>query len=182
MREEPRAGDVYAWSWPARPVGDDAYQWRGPVQAQLAPPPSPVEAPPAPIEALDAAPQPPIGDDVAGVDVWVELPATEEAPRKGRARRGRGRSAAAEPVIAEAPMPIVEPAVAAAPVEAEPVTAAAPEPEAAEPTPLVAEVESAAPAPVLATVNEPPPPRPVDANEIVAPPATPKRGWWRRGA
>ncbi|HLY80914.1 MAG TPA: ribonuclease E/G, partial [Caulobacteraceae bacterium] len=81
MREEPRAGDVYAWSWPSRPVGDDAYQWRGPVQAQLAPAPAPLAQPvvaeaPASLEAgPDAAPQPPIADDAAGVDVWVELPA-----------------------------------------------------------------------------------------------------------
>ena len=38
-----------------------------------------------------------------------------------------------------------------------------------------------------ATVEPPPPepaptPRPFDVSEIVAPPSTPKRGWWRRGA
>jgi ribonuclease E len=182
MREEPRAGDVYAWSWPSRPVGDDAYQWRGPVPAQLAPAsaPSPVPALPEPVAALETAPQPPIGDDVVGVDVWVELPATEEAPRKGRARRGRGRAAAAEPVAAEAP--VIEP-VAAAPAEAETVTMAAPP--VADPVveeTVVAAVEAAPPTPVLASVSESPSPAPVDVAEIVAPPATPKRGWWRRGA
>jgi len=193
MREEPRAGDVYAWSWPSRPVGDDAYQWRGPVQAQLAPPevasPLPFAAEPyEPVEASGEAPQPPIADDVAGVDVWVELPAPDEEPRKGRARRGRGRAAAAEPVVAETS---AEP-VAEAPFEAEPVTAAAPRAEVVaeesapppEPAPpVVAELEAAPALPVLASVDEPAPASaPVDANEISAPPATPKRGWWRRGA
>ncbi len=188
MREEPRAGDVYAWSWPSRPVGDDAYQWRGPVQAQLAPPPvsspEPVAASPEPVEMLDAALQPPIADDGASVDVWVELPAADEAPRKGRARRGRGRAAVAEPVSAELPAEPALETVAAASPEAEPVAelAAASEPVAVAEEP-VAEVAAAPAAPVLASVNEPaPPPRAVDANEIVAPPATPKRGWWRRGA
>jgi ribonuclease E len=182
MREEPRAGDVYGWSWPSRPVGDDAYQWRGPVQTQLAPAPvsspEPVVASPGPVESLDATSQPPIADDAAGVDVWVELPATDEAPRKGRTRRGRGRAAVAESAGAEAD---VEPITAAA-LEAEPVMAA-PEVETGAEEPLEAAVEPAPSAPVLASVNEAaPPPRPIDASEISAPPATPKRGWWRRGA
>jgi ribonuclease E len=192
MREEPRAGDVYAWSWPSRPVGDDAYQWRGPVQAQLAPAPAPValavvvEAP-ATLEALDTAPQPPIADDAAGVDVWVELPAADEAPRKSRARRGRGKAATAELAVSEAvaPEPVTEALaepVAAEPVEAEPVTAATPEPDPVVEEAVVAEIVAPPAEPVPAVADEPPPARPNDTNEIVAPPATPKRGWWRRGA
>ena len=63
--------------------------------------------------------------------------------------------------LSSAPEPEPEPPIVTVP---EPVTAATPEP--------VAVVEAAAE----------PAPRPIDANEIVAPPATPKRGWWRRGA
>jgi len=206
MREEPRAGDAYAWSWPARPVGDDPYQWRGPVQAQLAPAEAAVaqaEVAPAttvpPAFEQPAAPAPmsfaevesdlqPSIDDGAAVDVWVELPAPEEAPRKTRARRGRGKAAATtEVVTAEAPL--AEPEIAPEPAMPEPV------PVTAEAAP-VAEVEEAlvvaavapepvAPEPVAPESAAPEPPsapRPVDANEIVAPPATPKRGWWRRGA
>jgi ribonuclease E len=185
MREEPRAGDVYAWSWPARPVGDDAYQWRGPVPSQLAPAPltappaATIAAPAAPPAAYlepEAAPQPELAVDDATVDVWVELPAAE--PRKAaRPRRGRARAAAAEPVEASvevvAEAPLADTAVAAP--DPEPVLvvaeAAAPEPAPApEPEPVVAAAEPPRPAP------------PYDPNEIVAPPPAPRRGWWRRGA
>jgi ribonuclease E len=193
MRDDARPGDVYGWSWPARPIGDDPYQWRGPVPAQLGPAAEPVatQAPVAAsfepsarpaIEADDDV-QPPVIDDAASVDVWVELPPTEEAPRKGRARRGRGRTAEAESPIAGTPVEPVEAALTVvAPAEPEPV-----EPEA--PTPVIAEamVAEAAVAAAEPEAVEPSPgnelaSRPIDANEIVAPPATPKRGWWRRGA
>jgi ribonuclease E len=197
MREEPRAGDVYAWSWPARPVGDDAYQWRGPVQAQLAPP---VES--APPIAVVAAPvsyvepeetaQPELTPEDPTVDVWVELPVAE--PRKpSRARRGRGRAAAAEPVEAVAEAAEPEAAIAAPEPDPTPTLEDAPEPERT-PEPVLAEATApvAVEAPVVEPEPEPvaaeaPPPRPVapppyDANEIVAPPPAPRRGWWRKGA
>jgi ribonuclease E len=161
------------------------------VQAQLAPAsesaiaPLPLAVAPEPaaepvFEATDAV-QPPMSDDAASVDVWVELPPAEDAPRRGRSRRGRGRAAAVE---ATAPASVV--------VEPEDV-----EPEIAAPTVVTTgELEAAAPAIVDAPVIEvaaaveesapasadEPAPAPFDANEIVAPPATPKRGWWRRGA
>ena len=201
MREEPRAGDVYAWSWPSRPVGDDAYQWRGPVQAQLAPAPEPAtqpvvaEAPvriaPEPIEAIDTMPQPPIADDAAAVDVWVELPAADEAPRKGRSRRGRGKAAAdRETTEVSSAEPVATEVIALEPVEPESITAAAPEPGpvaeeagvAETPPPAQAEPARQVAEAIVESIEAPPPPRPIDANEIVAPPATPKRGWWRRGA
>jgi ribonuclease E len=193
MREDARPGDVYGWSWPARPVGDDAYQWRGPVLAQLAPPPAPAITPPAQqfaspalIAEPDEAPQPePITADDAAIDVWVELPAAEPPPA-ARPRRGRGRARSSAPqtveaveaeapatveVLAEAPErtlvavapddePAPEPAVALA-AESEPV--------------LVADAPEPAPKPA-------PAPPPYAADEIVAPPPTPRRGWWRRGA
>src|SRR5580658_8292673 len=94
-REEGRPGDAYGWSWPARPVGDDPYQWRGPAQAQLAPALEPAPAQPTyaatelePVAAFADAPQPQAADGAA-VDVWVELPPAE--PRSERPRRGRGR-------------------------------------------------------------------------------------------
>jgi ribonuclease E len=205
MREDARPGDAYGWSWPARPVGDDPYQWRGPVQAQLAAPSADVVsapetaaqfAPPAPIAQLDEAPQPElIAPDDAAVDVWVELPVAEPRPA-ARARRGRGRARGAEPEAA-APEAAVEAAVEA-PGEAieavaevaEPVFGAvAPDPEPEPmPEPVAALDVVAEPEPVLvAEAPEPAPkpapaPLPYAADEIVAPPSSPRRGWWRRGA
>ena len=197
MRDDARPGDVYGWSWPARPVGDDPYQWRGPVQAQLAPAPTatPVAAALEPasepvFEAADDV-QPPVIDDAASVDVWVELPAAEDAPRKGRARRGRGRAAAAETAVVETPVVEAQAPVAATAV---PVTPEPALPQPTEPEPAAMEAAAAEtpdPAPIVETVvaaTEPPAaapeptPPPFDVSEIVAPPPTPKRGWWRRGA
>jgi ribonuclease E len=197
MRDDARPGDVYGWSWPARPVGDDPYQWRGPVQAQLAPAPlaTPVAAAFEPayepvFEAAEEA-QPSVIDDAAS-DVWVELPAAEDAPRKGRARRGRGRAAVAETAVVETPVAEAGQPVAA--TFAEPVTPEPALPQAPEPEPAVMETvaaETPDPAPIVeaaAATVEPPAAAPepttpaFDASEIVAPPPTPKRGWWRRGA
>jgi ribonuclease E len=190
MRDEARPDDVYAWAWPARPVGDDPYQWRGPVQAQLAPEPAPpmavvaeALAPPEPAAEAAPATQPVLADDAASVDVWVELPAAEEAPRKGRARRPRrGAAAAAEPAAVDA---VAEPAAAEAPTRGEetpaPVMAAEPVPLEIVEESVVAEPEP--PAPVqAANESAPAEPAPFDAAEILSPPPTPRRGWWRRGA
>jgi ribonuclease E len=219
MREEGpgRAPDTYGWSWPARLVGDDPYQWRGPIE--MRPPAALNEAAPA-AEATAAnvvafAPiqeeSPPAASAVGGDDVWVELPAAEadaEKPKRGRrgGGRGRGRSrtdddavADVTEVAAEPEAPVVAVAVAepeaeaiaeleAAPApkarrsrakpKAEAVAEVAPEPE---PEPLAAVAEQ----PVVQLVQEPEPePEPAlpDPAEISAPPAAPKRGWWRRGA
>ena len=208
MREEPRRDDVYAWSLPRVPEGNP-YIWMdaaqitnggrplsdqpatheptvdeiGPeapsedvleTEANVIPFPAPVaaEAEAGPeVEALVAANAP-------VEDVWVELPpAPEPAAKPARARRSRAKKPAAETVteaveptarseaesiVAEAALePLVEaapdPVVEAAP-EPEPVAVAAPEPE---PAP--------APKPVV-----------IPADEILAPPEKPKRGWWRR--
>jgi ribonuclease E len=144
-----------------------------------------------------------IADTAPADDIWVELPPTPE-PGAAKPRRGRGRGRAAEtaaveapaapePVAAAAPEPVAEPVAAEAPAKrsrgrkaaAAPVEAAveaAPEPViVAEPVaePVVAKVKAAAKPkavkPVPAAPVEP------DPAEITAPPAAPKRGWWRRG-
>ncbi|HEY1752844.1 MAG TPA: Rne/Rng family ribonuclease [Caulobacteraceae bacterium] len=221
MRDEARPGDAYGWSWPARPVGDDPYQWRGPVQAQLAPPedsgpaaaaglPPHAEAHAPELEPAETSQPEPV--DEAAIDVWVELPPAE--PRRERSRRGRGRgraaaeaeasgaeAAGAEPDAAESAALVTDaPPPAATLGRAEPDAAViepAPEPEplaaeaAPEPVVAVAEAEPelvAAEAELAPVAAEPapepaPPPEPVfDPNEISAPPAAPRRGWWRRGA
>ena len=99
--------------------------------------------------------------DLPADEVWVELPAVEEAPAK-KPRRSRSKKAKDE--AAEA----VETAAEAAPAVAE----AAPEPE---PVAVEAAPEPA-PEPVAAAAPAEP-----DPNEITAPPEKPKRGWWRRG-
>jgi ribonuclease E len=201
VREDARPGDVYGWSWPARPVGDDAYQWRGPAQAQFedrpaaaaavaAAPASVLGAPAFEPIAVEATPEPyvaAINDDAPAVDVWVELPPADEKPK--RQRRGRGKAAATtEPAPVEAAS---EPELVVAAVTAPPVDVEEPEPVTATvetPAPVMAAVEAPAPEPEPLPEPEPEPvleaaaPPAPDPNEISAPPATPRRGWWRRGA
>ncbi len=196
MREDGRAQDVYAWSWPAR--SDDPYQWRGPVQAALpAPPandaPAPVAAEAAPVAELAPsadAPAPEVIAEAPAVesDIWVELPAETEKPKRARRSRAKGKGAedaeagavaeapAPEPVVAEAePEPAPEPAPVAAKAprsRAKAAAAPAPEPVA---EPVVEPVAAPEPEPVAAAPAEP------DPNEISGAAPAPRRGWWRRG-
>ena len=193
MREDARPGDVYGWSWPSRPVGDDPYQWRGPVpMVQPAEAVAERTAQPAETRATAPAPEPRFvtietaSDDTvetmaavetpptfaASEEVWVELPAESEKPaRAPRRRRGKAAAEPVEPVEAvEVEAPRFE--VVAEPVPLEVVELSV-EPAAPEPAP-----EPEPEAVVAAT-----PAAPVyDANEINSPPASPRRGWWRRGA
>jgi len=182
MREDGRSGDVYSWSWPARPVGDDPYQWRGPVPT----PQWAAEVQSAPVlaevvqmaheiaPAIEAKPEESVGSVDPGVDVWVELPAVAEKPVRSRGRRTRGKPSAVEAASA-APeeVAVLETSAPAAEPALEATLEPAPEP-ALEPAlePVAAGVVA------LASTAEPAEP---DPNEIVAPPTTPRRGWWRRG-
>jgi len=205
MREDGRPTDVFAWTRPWVPYGDDPFVWYDPsedMKRDAAPAPAndqretprvAAEAAPAPAPSTAASAPRADGDE----EIWVELPAAEDKPKRSRRGRGRGRGGepAAEQAVAEAPAP--EPVAIAAPEPApspEPVAAndappagkkprasrakakaapveAAPEavaaPEAATPAP--------APEPVVAAPREP------DPAEISAPPAAPRKGWWRRG-
>jgi ribonuclease E len=102
-----------------------------------------------------------------------------ERVRRGRGRRGRGTErGGAEVDVAETGQDVpafeaAEPEVAAeAPIES------APEPIAEAQTSEATSVEAAV-APVVEP--EPQPEPEPDPNEITTPPATPRRGWWRRG-
>jgi ribonuclease E len=110
-------------------------------------------------------------------DIWVELPApSEDAPKKARRPRARGRKADAVTEGAEETAAVVEEAVAVADVPA-PVDVA---PEVlVEPAPIAASAPQPAPEPepVLETVAAPAEPDPA---EISDPPAKPRKGWWRR--
>jgi ribonuclease E len=128
------------------------------------------ETPAEPFEAPILAP-PVISAPPA--DVWVELPEAEEAPKKPKRTRARGKKATAEATpeveseaeVAEAVAESVTESVAVVPPEPTPEPAPEPAP-APEPEPVV-EAAPAAPA-------EP------DPNEISAAPEKPRKGWWRR--
>ncbi|WP_334163405.1 Rne/Rng family ribonuclease [Phenylobacterium sp.] len=208
MRDDARPQDAFAWTRPWVPYGDDPFVWYDPAEdlrrAQAsAPTPTPANderpAPaPAPVaaEAVEAAPSVSAAPaPAAEEEIWVELPALEEKPK--RARRSRSRKAdvateaQTETVVAEAPAAEASPAVETAP---EPVAAPEPEPQpvavAAERAPRASRrrATASAPAPEPEAVSAPEPaaaPAPVPATpdpaEISAPPAAPRRGWWRRG-
>ncbi|MDR7114250.1 ribonuclease E/G [Caulobacter sp. BE254] len=135
-------------------------------------------APRVDVAELEVAPLAPAVIEGPPADVWVELPAQDEAPKKARRPRSRGRKTADAETPAEAA--IEAPVVEAPSVEA-------PSVETVEETPLVAaEVEIAAPVvepePVaVAAVEAAPLALEPDPAEIVTPPEKPKRGWWRRG-
>ncbi|UTP41503.1 Rne/Rng family ribonuclease [Phenylobacterium sp. LH3H17] len=208
MRDDGRPTDVFSWTRPWVPYGDDPFVWHDPAED--------IPAPRAPVAANDERPAPvaqaqPVisGPDV---DVWVELPAVDDKPKKTRSRRGRGRgrgedgeSPAESAVEAEAPMAeapsveaVVEPVIEAAPepepaVEAAPVkkprarrTKASIAAEAAAAEAVAETAPEAAPEPEPEPAPTPAPPvvavREPDPAEIGAkPPAAARKGWWRRG-
>lgn len=127
-----------------------------------------VPAPRVDVAELEVAPLPPPVIEGPPADVWVELPPQDEAPKKARRPRSRGRKAADAETPTETPVeaPAVE-TVEETPLVAAEVEIPAP---VAEPEPVA--VAAAEPVPV---VVEP------DPAEILTPPEKPKRGWWRRG-
>jgi ribonuclease E len=192
MRDDGRPADMFSWTRPWVPYGDDPFVWHDPSEDFPAARPAAAPAPAndvapkaAAAEAAVAAPR--VSDDQPDVelDVWVELPAVEEKPKKSRSRRGRGRGKAdgAEAVEAiEAPVAEAVPEVVAEPAP-EPVVAAEPEPEAAleaEPAPKVKKprarrTKAAAVAeaePVEAVAEPAPAPEPVIEAAIEPAPAT----------
>jgi ribonuclease E len=171
LREDARPADAYGWSWPARLSGEDPYEWRGPPEATA---PSAGEVP-APATALQAspdtaadtlaAPAAPEPTAVQEEEIWVELPSEPEKPKRPRRSRAKPKAAASDGAANDA---------ATATTDEEPPAqspaAAAPE------TPAVAPVEAPA-QPAQAPV-----PSAEDPAEISTPAASPRRGWWRRGA
>jgi ribonuclease E len=104
---------------------------------------------------------------------------TVEAPKRRRVRARKPQDAEGEAPEAEANEPVAENVVELRAETPEPAPATVeivPEPK-PEPGPAPAR----APEPELETVGaEPAPPSEPDPNEISAPPATPRKGWWRR--
>ncbi len=138
MRDDGRPADMFAWTRPWVPYGDDPFVWHDPSEdfpAARAPAPTPAPANDvAPAAAEAVAPAPSVSDDQPHVelDVWVELPAVEDKPKKTRSRRSRGRGKA-EAAEAEAEAPEAVEVVEVVEAVAEPEPEPAPEPVAAEP-------------------------------------------------
>jgi len=202
MREDGRPTDVFAWTRPWVPYGDDPFVWYDPsedMKRDAAPSPANEqrETPRVAAAAVAAAPTAAAPRADGEEEIWVELPAAEDKPKRSRRGRGRGRGdgPAADRAVAEAPAP--EPVVVALP-EPEPIAANDAPPSGKKPR--ASRAKAKAPpveAPEIAAAPEPPSPEPVapepvaepvvaatrepDPAEISAPPAAPRRGWWRRG-
>jgi ribonuclease E len=201
MRDDSRPTDAFAWTRPWVPYGDDPFVWHDPAE-DIRPAPIPANdsvSSAAVTPALEAASPPP---SLSGADethdIWVELPAVEDKPKKARPRRGRGRGAAEdqapevaadsvaeviEPVaeVAPEPEPAPEPvaeATPAKPARARRTKAATKAPEPVVEAAIEVEASVPEPEPVMAA---PPAPREPDPAEVSTPPAAPRKGWWRRG-
>ncbi len=202
MREDGEGPEPYAWregGGPA-PAEADPYAWSDPLAARSERPgggsrpdtdgagPEPSAGPAPGPQVAPAAGEDPYGWEKADARAVASAeapsgalpaPANDDEGRSGRSRRPRRRrggrgggerfdeasSDAAETIVGPEPAMTEAESPDPAQAEAEPLTVAPPAPE---PTP--AELDAAA-APAAA---EP------DPNEITAPPAAPKRGWWNR--
>jgi ribonuclease E len=206
VRDDGRPLDPYAWvhAHPSRhpSPSEDPYAWRDPhapaatredrlIEARaervIAPVVDATTALPGPQTVVEAG-----GD--ADPYVWTATPeeGAEEVVtgrRRERVRRGRGRRGGrnerspADADLAEAAEDVESPAP-----EAEALPTAPPEAPEPETAPIDVAVEPApepvAAAPVVEAIVAEPEPQPEpepDPNEITTPPATPRRGWWRRG-
>jgi ribonuclease E len=183
-RDDVRPQDAFSWVRPWVPYGDDPFVWFDPSEDMKLAEATLTRAP----EAAPIA-----QDSQVETDIWVELPAVEEATRRNRRARGRVRQAE-EPDVATSEASPVEVVAATEPVvDSTPEAAAEPE---TPPAPARRSRARKAPASTvtetvepIASVAEPepvsiePPPAPVepDPAEISGPPPAPKRGWWRRG-
>ncbi|HZZ86827.1 MAG TPA: ribonuclease E/G, partial [Caulobacteraceae bacterium] len=139
MREDGRPTDVFAWTRPWVPYGDDPFVWYDPAEDMKTAPVPANDAREAPRVAAEAtAPAPstarPAQAPADGDEIWVELPAAEDRPKRPRRGRGRGRGGDGAPseAVAEAPVSAPEPETIAEPMP-EPVAVA--EPAAAEAAP-----------------------------------------------
>ena len=197
MREDGRPQDSFSWVRPWVPYGDDPFVWHDPAEDMKSP--SSVEQP-RPPRAESRGPAPVSAATASSDDIWVELPASDDKPKRPRRARGRGRGRAEIETEVVAPVEALEVAdvlEVTAPAEAaeqpEPVEAVAPAPPAkrarTRKTVVTAPVEMApveeAPAEPTIVAEETPPtpaaPREPDPAEIAGPPPAARKGWWRRG-
>ena len=186
MREDGRPQDSFSWVRPWVPYGDDPFVWHDPAEDMKSPsaaeqPRPPRAEPPRP--ALTSA------ASASSDDIWVELPASDDKPKRPRRARGRGRGRAEAEVGTEVVAPAFElapPAEAAE--EPEPVEAVVPAPPAkrarVRKAAVTAPVEEAPAEPTIVAEeipSAPAAPREPDPAEIAGPPPAARKGWWRRG-
>lgn len=181
--------DAYAWVRGRTPSLDDPYVWFNPLD--------PAEGGrPEPAERMEKPAQPPVSrdqkararaaDEGMTPELTPEAPAIQaipeeaaaEAPKRRRVRRKPKAEAEtaveAEADSAEAPAPEAPPVIESEPPANEPEPAPEP-PVESEPQPVLVEAAApSAPEADLAAIIE------ADPAQISAPPAKPKRGWWRR--
>ncbi len=199
MRDDSRPTDGFSWTRPWVPYGDDPFVWYDPSEDMKTAPVPANDSREAPRMAAEAAAPAPImtarvAKSQSDDDIWVELPAAGDKAKRARRGRGRGRGGdgsappTASDVIAPSPEPEVfstsEPEAVVEPVAAEAAPPAKkPRASRAKAKPAVAEIApqpAAEPAePTLAPLVTPP--REPDPAEISAAPASPRKGWWRRG-
>ena len=175
-----RGGDAYGWVRGRTPSLEDPYVWFDPLERRPAQDARSAEdaRKPAVTEAVADAAEAPMTPP-------PEAEATEAQPKRRRVRRrtpeahAEGAPEATDATTAEAPPEPIEADVQVEPAPAVPVTEPEPQPEPA-PEPAVVE---ASPQPAPEPQPEPEPVVPAEPlpGEITAPPAKPKRGWWRRG-
>ena len=195
-REDGRPMDAFSWVRPWVPYGEDAFVWHDPADDMkpAAPAPEKTERAERPARPERSRVETAAAIETARVeeDIWVELPAVEEKPKRTRTRRGRGGSeaAAVETAATDAPEEIgavvdqvaedaAEPDVVEAP--AKPVRARRTRAAKAEPATETVEAPAVPEThPEPETVKEAVVPREPDPAEISAPPASPRKGWWRR--
>jgi len=196
MRDDSRPQDSFSWVRPWVPYGDDPFVWYDPAEDLKPLNPQTSEGRPAVRNETGPSPIPAVMGSADEVDIWVELPAIEDKPKKARRSRGRDRDRNDPATIAET--------VDTAEVEPEVVVVVSPEPEIAQ-EPVLAteeappskpkrsrakEVVADVVADVLTTEPQPkisvsgaaePAPKVPDPNEISGPAPAPRKGWWRRG-
>ena len=188
MRDDSRPQDAFSWTRPWVPYGDDPFVWHDPAEDFRTPAAAndSQDAPSTSVsESADEENSPMIAPATeGGDDMWVELPALDEKPKKGRARRGRNRGRSDEADVAEAPaaaeefpdpVAVIEEAAAPLPepeAEAEAPAAPAKRSRARKPKAEAATVET----PVLEAPAAEPAPVDVVAEPVVeAPAAKPAR-------
>ena len=97
MRDDARPTDAFAWTRPWVPYGDDPFVWYDPSE-DMKRPPAPAnderEQPRVAAEAVSPAPVARARSEGGEEEVWVELPAAEDRPKRPRRGRGRGRGGA----------------------------------------------------------------------------------------
>lgn len=204
LREVAPLSEVYVWTRPRVPFGNDPFIWYDPdvlegrrfdltdpvVQTATAPETKGSE--PALTALTTATPADSDGD------IWVELPELEATPSRSRSRRRRHRGSVTGETSAEtteglevdieafeAPAPtdrvLIDNedhvrVIKGPPLVGESDQSPLPVPASEKPQPVLALVATPVQSPILDVIRSQGP----DPAEILAPPEQPKRGWWRR--